>query len=105
MPITVKNVLRKIRGIPKPEVRRSAIEDAFAQVAGQERKNEIAASQNAVVAKREYDAMMREIAEIQKEEMARMMVEQKRQFEINKVRLKNLKKARKAKLMKKRGKK
>jgi hypothetical protein len=99
MSFNIKNVLREIRGIPKPEVRRSLLEDLLAQTMGDSRVQEIHQSQVNIVHKREYEAQMKELDRLHKIEIA----EQERQRKINEVRLQNLKKARR-KLKRLRGK-
>ena len=90
MPTTFKKVLDEVRGVPKPEVRRSLLEDLLAAEMGKSSVQKIVDSQVAIVAKREYAAMMAEMEKVRKIEMA----EQERQARINEMRLKNLKKAR-----------
>jgi hypothetical protein len=90
MPVNVKDILREIRGIPKPEVRRSLLEDVLAQSVGEDRVQEVYQSQVNIFHKHEYEAQMRELERLHRIELA----EQERLNKINEVRLQNLKKAR-----------
>jgi hypothetical protein len=90
MPISVKSVLRSIRGIPKPEVRRSLLEDVLAQAVGENRVQEVYQSQVNIARQHEQEAWNRELERLHKIEIA----EQERQDKIMEMRLQNLKKAR-----------
>ena len=90
MPINAKDVLRAIRNVPKPEVRRSLLEDLLAQEVGQTRADEIHQSQLNITRQREYENMLQRMEELRKAQAK----EQERLDKIAETRLQNLKKAR-----------
>lgn len=86
----VKSILNEIRGVPRGDEKRSLLEDILATRAGESRKEQLYASQVKIVEERRIVELQKRWDEIRKVEL----LEQERLDNIQKVRLQNLKKAR-----------